>query len=151
MSALLKPGLTEDFRAEMARLYRAGFHLLPLGGGDDGKKPLLKGWADKRLTLAQVFGPMHRAGVAMYGIRLDWLAVVDCDTDDPVLVAELEARFGPSPVHVQTPRGLHFYYLANGKPPTCAAKVCRSTSRPDPVLMSLARIPCARTAAYTRP
>ncbi|MGI3212562.1 bifunctional DNA primase/polymerase [Roseovarius tibetensis] len=117
MTALVKSGLPDDFRAEMARLHRVGFPLLPLGGGDDGKKPLLRGWADKSLTLAQVFGPMHRSGVAMYGIRLDGLAVVDCDTDDPVLVAELEARFGPSPVHVQTPRGRHLYYLANGTPP----------------------------------
>lgn len=117
MTALVKPGLPENLRAEMARLHRAGFPLVPLGGGDDGKRPLLRGWADKRLTLAQVFGPMHRAGVAMYGIRLDGLAVVDCDTDDPDLVAALEARFGVSPVHVQTPRGRHLYYLANAKPP----------------------------------
>jgi hypothetical protein len=46
----------------------------------------------------------------MYGIRLDGLAVVDCDTDDPVLVAGLEARFGRSAVHVRTPRGLHLFY-----------------------------------------
>lgn len=117
MTALHKPALPEDFRAEMARLHRAGFALLPLGSGDDGKRPLLGGWVAKDLTLTQVFGPMHRTGVAMYGIRLDGLAVVDCDTDDPALVIEMEARFGPSPVHVRTPRGRHLYYRANGKPP----------------------------------
>jgi len=117
MSALPKHNFPDDFRAEMARLHRGGFALVPLGGGDDGKAPLLRGWADKRLTLAQVFGPMHRSGVAMYGFRLDGLAVVDCDIDDPELVADMEARFGPSPVHVQTPRGRHLYYRANGKPP----------------------------------
>lgn len=46
----------------------------------------------------------------MYGIRLDGLAVIDCDTDDPALIAEMEARFGASPGHVRTPRGLHLYY-----------------------------------------
>ncbi|MBE0455552.1 MAG: bifunctional DNA primase/polymerase [Roseovarius sp.] len=117
MSALVKSDLPEDFRAEMARLHRAGFYLLPLGGGDDGKKPLLRGWADQRLTLSQVLGPMHRTGVAMYGVRLDDLAVVDCDTDDPDLVTELEARFGPSSVHVRTPRGRHLYYRLTGKAP----------------------------------
>ena len=117
MSARAEQNLPEEVHAEIALLHRAGFHLLPLGGGDDGKKPILRGWADKCPDLAQVLGPMHGKGVAMYGIRLDGLAVVDCDTDDPNLVANLEARFGPSPVHVKTPRGLHLYYQFEGKPP----------------------------------
>lgn len=117
MTALRQSALPQNLRDEMARLHRLGFPLVPLGGGDDGKRPLLRGWADERLPLARIFGPMNRTGVAMYGIRLDGLAVVDCDTDDPRLVAGLEARFGPSPVQVQTPRGRHLYYRANGKPP----------------------------------
>lgn len=117
MSACAEKILPEEVRAEIARLHRAGFHLLPLGGGNDGKKPVLRGWADKCPDLAQMLGPMHRTGVAMYGIRLDRLAVVDCDTDDPDLVASLEARFGPSPVHVKTPRGRHLYYHFEGNPP----------------------------------
>lgn len=117
MIPLPQTTLSESFRDEMARLHRKGFPLLPLGSGVDGKKPLVRGWAGKRLTLARVFGPMHRTGVAMYGVRLGGLAVVDCDIDDPDLIADMEARFGPSPVHVQTPRGRHLYYRANGKPP----------------------------------
>ena len=117
MNTRAKTILPEDFRAEMARLHQMNFELLPLGGGEDGKKPLISGWADKNLTLSQVLGPMHRRGMAMYGIRLDGLAVVDCDTDDPDLVADLEARFGPSPVHIRTPRGRHLYYLLNEKGP----------------------------------
>lgn len=117
MSARAEKILPEEVRAEIARLHRAGLHLLPLGGGNDGKKPVLRGWADKCPDLAQVLGPMHRTGVAMYGIRLDRLAVMDCDTDDPDLVASLEARFGPSPVHVKTPRGRHLYYHFEGNPP----------------------------------
>lgn len=117
MTALRKSDLPEEIRDEMDRLQRAGFSLLPLGGGADGKAPLVAKWAQKRLALGQVFGPMHRKGLAMYGIRLGGLVVVDCDTDDPSLVADLEARFGPSPVHVKTPRGRQLYYRANGKPP----------------------------------
>lgn len=117
MNALHKSDLPEGFRTEIARLYRMGFSLLPLGVGEDGKKPLLSGWADKRLTLAQMFGPMHRRNVPMYGIRLDGLAVVDCDADDAELLKSLEARFGPSPVHVKTPRGRHLYYRYGGKAP----------------------------------
>ena len=38
--------LSEEIREEMARLHLAGFDILPLGGGDDGKKPMLRGWAE---------------------------------------------------------------------------------------------------------
>lgn len=110
MTALPKPDLPDELRAEMARLKRCGFALLPLGGGKDGKAPLLGNWAESSLSLSRVLGPMHRTGIAAYGIRLDKLTVIDCDTGDPELVRQIEARFGPSPVHVATPRGMHLYY-----------------------------------------
>ena len=114
--------LPDDFRAELARLVRAGFPLLPLGGGADGKAPLVNGWTGPKLPLARVLAPLYRSGVQVYGIRLDGLAVIDCDTDDPELVEALEARFGPSPVHVKTPRGRHLYYRATEKPPNLRAE-----------------------------
>lgn len=100
---------------EMARLHHAGFSLLPLGGGDDGKKPLVSFKGKPPLPLRSVLGPMHGNGSQCYGIRLHGLAVIDCDEDDPDLVAQLEARFGASPVHVKTPRGRHLYYRAEGR------------------------------------
>ena len=109
--------LTATTRNEIARLKGAGFHLLPLGGGEDGKAPMIRKWADPDLTLKQILGPMHRRGRGMYGVRLDGLAVIDCDDDDPALVEAIEVRFGPSPVHVQTPRGRHLYYRAEGNMP----------------------------------
>lgn len=117
MTALRKSNLPDDFRNELARLSRAGFPLLPLGGGADGKAPLVGGWAGQKLTLSQVFGPLYGKGSQLYGVRLDGLAVVDCDDDSPELVAAMEARFGVSPVHVKTPRGRHLYYRANGPAP----------------------------------
>jgi len=102
---------------DVMRLRAAGYALLPLGGGADGKAPLLRNRTDPGLTLGRVLAPMHRAGVQVYGVRLDGLAVVDCDTDDPQLVTQMEARFGASPVHVQTPRGLHLYFRAAGAVP----------------------------------
>lgn len=117
MTALRKSGLPDTIRNEVARLKGAGFPLLPLGGGEDGKTPLTRAWAGPALPLAQVLAPMHRTGSRAYGVRLDGLAVLDCDTDDPALVADLEARFGPSPVHVRTPRGMHLYYRATGQAP----------------------------------
>lgn len=117
MSALHKSDLPDDFRNELARLVRAGFPLLPLGGGADGKAPLLRSWAGPVLPLARVLAPLYRAGLQVYGVRLDGLAVIDCDEDYGDLVKAMEARFGPSPVHVQTPRGRHLYYRANGTAP----------------------------------
>ena len=71
------------------------------------------------LPLARILAPLYRSGSQVYGIRLDALAVVDCDEDRPELVTAMEARFGPSPVHVTTPRGRHLYYRAycGEKPP----------------------------------
>lgn len=112
MTALHKSELPDDFRNELARLARAGFPLLPLGGGADGKAPLLKSWADPKTTLRHVLAPLHRTGSLVYGVRLDDIAVIDCDDDSPELVAAMEARFGPSTVHVKTPRGRHLYYHA---------------------------------------
>jgi hypothetical protein len=117
MSALRKSDMPDDFRNELARLSRAGLPLLPLGGGADGKAPLMGAWAGPRLALGRVLAPLHRTGSQVYGVRLDDLAVIDCDDDSPELVAAMEARFGPSPVHVKTPRGRHLYYRANGPVP----------------------------------
>lgn len=118
MTALRKSDLPDSIRTEVARLKGAGFPLLPLGGGADGKTPLTRTWAGPAMPLAQVLAPMHRSGSRAYGVRLDGLAVVDCDTDDAALVADLEARFGTSPIHVKTPRGLHLYFRANGAAPS---------------------------------
>lgn len=117
MSALPKSDLPQHIRNEVARLKGAGFALLPLGGGEDGKAPLTSAWAGPAMPLARVLAPMHRTGSRAYGVRLDGLAVIDCDTADAALVADLEARFGLSPVHVKSPRGLHLYYRANGAAP----------------------------------
>ena len=69
--------LPDDFRNEMARLSRVGLSLLPLGGGADGKAPLLRSWAGPKLPLGRVLAPLYRSGSLVYGVRLDGLAVVD--------------------------------------------------------------------------
>ena len=116
MTALRENNVPDAIRNEVARLKGAGFPLLPLGGAD-GKAPLLRAWAGPDLTLARILAPMHRTGSTAYGVRLDGLAVIDCDSDDSALVAQMEARFGASPVHVKTPRGRHLYYRAGDAVP----------------------------------
>lgn len=119
---LRKSSLPDDFRNELARLVQAGFPLLPLGGGADGKAPLLSAWAGPKMALARILAPLYRSGSQVYGIRLDGLAVIDCDSDSAELVKAMEARFGPSPVHVKTPRGRHLYYRATGSAPNLRAE-----------------------------
>lgn len=114
--------LAEEIRQEIVRLKLACFHLLPLGRGDDGKTPGINNWTAPVVKLGQVLAPLHRHGVGVYGVRLDGLAVIDCDHDDPALVVEMEARFGPSPVHVLTSRGRHLYYRAGGATPNLRAE-----------------------------
>jgi hypothetical protein len=116
MTALRVNTLPDAIRNEVARLKGAGFPLLPLGGAD-GKAPLLRAWAGPCPTLSRILAPMHRTGSQVYGVRLDGLAVIDCDSDDSALVAQMEARFGQSPVHIKTPRGRHLYYRAAGAMP----------------------------------
>lgn len=113
MTAQRKPDLPDPLRNEMARLVQSGLTLLPIGG-NDGKSPLLRKWAATAPALRQCLAIMSGAASLAFGIRLDGLLVLDLDTDDPELVARLEARFGPSPVHVRTPRGRHLYYAAGG-------------------------------------
>lgn len=113
MTAERVSNLPDVIRNEMTRLKGAGLHLLPLGGAD-GKTPLLRAWTGTHMPLARILAPMYRTGSQAYGVRLDGLAVIDCDCDDADMIAQLEARFGRSPVHVRTPRGRHLYYRAAG-------------------------------------
>ncbi|MFT5270670.1 MAG: hypothetical protein ACI85V_000683 [bacterium] len=98
-------------RLEMARLQKCGLCLIPLGGGSDGKAPLVMPSASDRLTLRQILGPMFGRGSMAYGIRLAKMMVLDAD--DPSYLDKIEDRFGAASVVVKTPRGFHAYYRAD--------------------------------------
>jgi hypothetical protein len=115
MSPQPKPRLDPVLVQIMRDLTRAGFQLLPLGGGPDGKAPLCR-FDGVRLSLGQVMGRMGARGSHLYGVRLEGLVVLDLDADDPGLVSYLEARFGPAAVQVQTSRGRHLWYRAPDGP-----------------------------------
>lgn len=52
MSAQEEGFLSVGLQNELARLVRAGFSLVPLGGSGDGKAPLLKVWAGSSMPLS---------------------------------------------------------------------------------------------------
>tara|TARA_R100000935_G_scaffold53645_1_gene81667 strand:+ start:2911 stop:3960 length:1050 start_codon:yes stop_codon:yes gene_type:complete len=95
-------------RLEMARLQKCGLCLVPLGGGADGKSPLVIPGVGERLSLRQVLGPMYGRGSMTYGVRLSGMVVLDAD--DPTFLQQIENRFGPASVVIATPRGFHAYY-----------------------------------------
>lgn len=107
-----KPSGFSGKQAEtIARLHAAGFKLLPLGGGPDGKKPAIANWSDARgCSVATCLHQMEKAGSQMYGIRLGGLMVVDCDTDNDQTRDYVEQHFGLSPFMTRTAKGLHYWF-----------------------------------------
>lgn len=107
----------ESLQETMARLFRAGFTLIPLGG-PDGKRPLIAGWTGRRLPLEACLKRMANGGSQTYGIRLDGILVIDTDTNNEATDNYLAGRFEPSPVRVRTGRGFHHYYVNDGIVPS---------------------------------
>ncbi len=104
---------------EMTALFARGFHLMPCGG-DDGKKPLRKGWntpTRKRMPFDVVMEVMRRNNSSTYGVRLDGHVVVDCDTWDDETEKLVAERFPETPYKVRTSRGMHLYYRAGDPVP----------------------------------
>lgn len=102
-----------------ALFVEGGMALVPLGGSD-GKSPLVRFQGRNRLPLKIVLDRMKAANSSTYGIRLHGLTVVDVDIDDAANRAYVKKRFGHSPLTVQTPRGLHYYF--RGESPNLAIK-----------------------------
>lgn len=105
---------------EMERLFSLGYHLIPCGG-EDGKKPLRSGWNapnSKRMPLETVIEIMRKNGSCTYGVRLDGLAVVDCDTWNAGTQKYVAECFPEPNATVWTARGVHLYFRAGETMPT---------------------------------
>jgi len=100
---------------EMRALFALGFHIIPCGG-ENGKKPMRRGWnksTTKRLPIDTCIEIMRLGGSSCYGIRLDNLTVVDCDSWNLQTADLIADRFPTSTFAVETARGLHLYFAAN--------------------------------------
>ena len=117
MSALplVQPGVPDLVVGEMIRLANAGFTLVPLGGGSDGKSPLCA--FTERIPLTRSLGLMRAYHSSMYGITLDGLLVADIDRMTPDVEDAVEAAFGEAAVTVASPRGRHLYFRHDGPRP----------------------------------
>ncbi len=94
-------------------LCELGFTVLPSGGGNGGKAPLVKWkqWQNKVPNEQQLRSWQQTKKPALWGIVTNSrVAVIDADTPDAR--AKLEAEIGPP--HVLTPRGAHWYINTTG-------------------------------------
>ena len=95
----------------------AGIGLVPIPcGGADGKQPLLINWTKQTAAkvLSQLPDLIARFGHENIGIACGASNIVVIDIDDVALVEAMLARFGDTPVIVESPSGgLHLYYRAN--------------------------------------
>lgn len=105
-----------DVLVEIHRLYRAGFHLLPLGGVT-GQKAIAKFRDRDRLPLSTVTNRMETAKSNAFGIRLPGLLVLDIDSDNPETWAYVEKRFSLSNTRTKTGKGWHLWYRHSGQKP----------------------------------
>lgn len=92
-------------------------------GGPDGKRPLLKDW--QKLSYGELVKQLpkliERFGSANVGLACGASEIVVVDCDDPGLRRQLVARFGPTPLAVQTPSGgFHSYYRQSDPPTGCS-------------------------------
>ena len=99
----------------MAEHSRQGYSLLPIGGGKEGKAPLLalKG---PDYALKQVSAVMQTKGSRAFAIRADDLVIVDLDTINEATIKYAKERFGEPSYRVDTDRGEHWYYRDVGNP-----------------------------------
>ncbi|WP_287376847.1 primase C-terminal domain-containing protein [Mesorhizobium sp.] len=108
--------MPDEIIAEIGRLDRSGYSLLPLRGRD-GKAPSARFKDRGPLPLHVVVDRMVAEGSTTFGIRLAGMLVVDVDCDTPEAREFVRENFGESSVQVRTSRGRHHFYRFAGKKP----------------------------------
>jgi hypothetical protein len=104
------------FASAALDLHGLGLAPIPLGGAD-GKVPLVKHkdrqpYSRDTLNKFAASYPSANVGILTGPSRLTVI-----DIDDPALVDTMLARFGDTPLQVQTPSGgVHLYYRSSGEP-----------------------------------
>ena len=107
---------TGPFATAAPTLVRLGLVPIPCGG-TDGKRPLLRSW--QTLTPTQVARDLadliERFGDANVGLACGASGLAVVDIDNPDLIETMVARYGETPIIIQTPSGgFHLYYrMAN--------------------------------------
>lgn len=104
--------LIQDGAEHAAHHFRLRWAVLPLGNGEDGKKPSVSFEAAPRHSIALVQKRMAEMETDMYALRLDGVVVIDADTDNEATRDYITERFGNSPYQTATARGVHHFWRA---------------------------------------
>lgn len=91
-----------------------GLRVFPTGG-EDGKKPLIKGWQKVGgRAVAELARSFPNANVGFLDGDPNGISRIDVDDSD--LIDRAIERFGDTPIKVETPSGgLHLWYRSNGE------------------------------------
>jgi len=105
------------FAAVALGLCRLGLFPIPLGG-EDGKRPLIARFTKickpSLSTVERWIDRWPRANIGIVTGAVSGFVVIDIDSDDPAVWAQVIKRFGDTPLKIQTPSGgLHLYYHWN--------------------------------------
>jgi hypothetical protein len=121
MSQLIETVNDQPFGSTAEALWNLGLAVIPLPA-DDGKSPKgtvrFKDWVSppKRCVLNDLIRRFADANIGVV-TGASGVTVVDIDTADADVVAQIQARFGYTPLRIRTPRGLHCWYAHSGE--TC--------------------------------
>lgn len=100
----------------VCRLHDDGRHLIPTGGGDNGKKPVIPHWAEyqkRQPTGAELQEWQQKYHPTVWAVVCGAESgVIVIDADNQERLKELEA-YGLKP-HILTPKGGHFYAIHPG-------------------------------------
>jgi hypothetical protein len=105
------------FASGAHKMAACGLAVLPLGG-DDGKKPLVRGWGECKHRPGSEFIDkiVAKHPDANAGIVCGLSCVTVLDIDDLAATDDLIRKCGDTPLKVQTPSGgFHLYYQHNGE------------------------------------
>ena len=105
----------------MGAFGHAAFHYCDLGlvptptGGDDGKRPMLRGYNRNHINVGNVSDVIKRFGDANIALLTGASRLNVLDIDDPSLLHRMRQRFGDSPLIVKTAGrgGYQLYYRAS--------------------------------------
>ena len=113
----LQLGEAGAFQQAAPAVLAAGLCPIPCGG-DDGKRPLVRGWQGLRKPYGKnaVQKFQRQFPAANIGITCTPSRLVVVDIDQPGYFDEILSRFGDTPIIVGTPSGgFHLYYRAKGR------------------------------------
>ena len=106
---------TQPFGDYAPTLHERGLAVLPCGG-EDGKRPLVRGWQTGKRRAETIAEWVRRHPNANIGLSCALSQIVVVDVDEAKLIEPMLEKFGDTPLMTSTPRGgAHLWYRKDGR------------------------------------